>query len=226
MNATDWNLQRLSGPASQLFGGTAAALNAVNDAGLAVDRILRVLTVSESTVVLGSSQPLEDIVKPSLGTPIVRRRSGGGAVWLEPAAMVWFDLMVGRSDQLWSDDVGRATWWVGEAFARALRNSGCRDAVAHRGAMVHNALDRKVCWTGLGPGEVTGGAGGPKLVGIAQKRKRRAVVFQVGVLITPCQYLLAEPMGLDPAAILVSERGIATDRETLIESVLDALPKI
>ena len=92
--------------------------------------------------------------------------------------------------------------------------------------MVHNALDRKVCWTGLGPGEVTDGADGPKLVGIAQKRVRRAVVFQVGVLITPCQYLLAEPMGLDPAAILVSERGIATDRETLIESVLDALPKI
>lgn len=227
MNVATWNVEHRIGPAALLFDETAEALRARSAASPSDGnhRLLRVLRILEPTIVLGSSQSAEDIIQP-LSVPVVRRRSGGGAVWLDPAAVVWFDIIIGRSDRLWSDDVGQAMWWVGEAFAQSLRALGDDLAMVHQSAMIHHPLERKVCWTGLGPGEVTHGASGPKSVGIAQKRTRNAALFQVGVLLSPCQHRLADPMGLDPSVILVSERGIGVDPQALIESAIGVLQRI
>jgi lipoate---protein ligase len=76
---------------------------------------------------------------------------------------------------LWHDDVGRAMWWVGELWCRALRDLA-PDAVVHRGPMVRTAWSADVCFAGTGPGELM--RGDAKLVGISQRRTRSAARFQ------------------------------------------------
>ena len=106
------------------------------------------------------------------GVEVVRRRSGGGAVLVEPIGTLWVDVVLPRGDALWDDDVGRAAHWLGDAWAAAIGDR----AVVHRGAMVRAPLSDAVCFAGLGPGEVT--VDGRKVVGISQRRTREAARFQ------------------------------------------------
>jgi hypothetical protein len=62
-----------------------------------------------------------------------------------------------------------------------MRDLGVHDATAHRGPMVATPWSRLVCFGGLGPGEVVDGPGGPKVVGIAQRRTRAGARFQCAV---------------------------------------------
>lgn len=96
-----------------------------------------------------------------------------------PGRCLWVDLVIPRDDPLWSDDVGRATWWVGECWAAALGALRVGGAVVHRGAMVHSRWSERACFAGLGPGEVT--VRGRKVVGIAQRRTRFGALFQCAV---------------------------------------------
>jgi lipoate-protein ligase A len=127
--------------------------------------------------VLGSTQR-EDVVDRDAcdraGVEVVRRRSGGGAVLLDPGAVLWVDVELPRGDALWDDDVGRAAWWVGEAFVAAL-GAG----VVHRGALERGPWGELVCFAGLGPGEVT--IDGAKAVGVSQRRTRAGARFQCAV---------------------------------------------
>ncbi|MDQ3680751.1 MAG: hypothetical protein M3378_09480 [Actinomycetota bacterium] len=132
-----------------------------------------------SALVLGSTQPLEDVdhsAAARTGLEVVRRRSGGGAVLVEPDAVVWVDVVIPRSDRLWDDDVGRAFSWLGEVWAAALVDVGLPEAEVHRGGLVTSPWSSKVCFAGLGPGEVT--IGGRKVVGMAQRRTRHGALFQ------------------------------------------------
>jgi lipoate-protein ligase A len=87
---------------------------------------------------------------------------------------VWVDVCVPRDDPLWTDDVSRAGWWLGDAWVKAL---GAGEV--HRGPMVRTPLSDRVCFAGLGPGEVTVGAA--KLVGVSQRRTRVGAIFQCTV---------------------------------------------
>ena len=126
-----------------------------------------VFTVDRPALVLGSTQP-DDVVDRAAardaGVEVARRRSGGGAVWLEPGGTSWVDVLVPRADPLWDDDVGRAVHWLGDAWAAAIGAA----AEVHRGGMVCSAESGRACFAGLGPGEVT--IGGRKAVGISQRR--------------------------------------------------------
>jgi lipoate---protein ligase len=136
------------------------------------------LTVVSPTLVLGSAQPdgaADQRVADALGVKVVRRRSGGGAVLLQPDEFVWLDLVIPAGDSLWLDDVGRAMLWVGELWQRALAGLGVASQV-HRGGLVPTEWSRQVCFAGLGTGEVV--AGGSKLVGISQRRTREYARFQ------------------------------------------------
>ena len=149
-------------------GGSAAELHALEPPQPVV-RTAWVLAVRRPALVLGPTQPA--VVRTDI--EVARRRSGGGGVLLDPADL-WVDLLIPRDDPLWQDDVGVAVWWVGEVFAAAIGG----DAHVHRGAMVRSPWSDAVCFAGLGPGEVTAGAGGPKLVGISQRRTRTGARFQ------------------------------------------------
>ena len=132
------------------------------------------LEPTETAVVLGSTQH-ESVLMP--GTPAVRRRSGGGAVLMEPGGLVWVDAFVPAGDPLWEVDVGRAFAWLGAAWVKAL-GAGARD---HVGPLVTTAWSELVCFAGLGPGEVT--VDGAKVVGMAQRRTRAGALFQCAALL-------------------------------------------
>ena len=105
---------------------------------------------------------------------MARRRSGGSAVLVGPGRVVWADFVIPAGDELWQDDVGRAAWWVGEAFVAALGTG-----VVHRGPLERGRWGELVCFAGLGPGEVT--IDGAKAVGISQRRTRAGARFQCAV---------------------------------------------
>ncbi|MFP5376304.1 MAG: lipoyl protein ligase domain-containing protein [Acidimicrobiia bacterium] len=156
-------------------------------------------TVSEPAVVLGSTQA-DAAVAPGAGLGVARRRSGGGAVLVEPGRLVWADVVVPAGDRLWHADVGRAAWWLGEAWSAALAALGVGPAAVHRGGLVRSRWSPWVCFAGLGPGEVT--VGGRKAVGIAQRRRRRGALFQCAV-----------PLAWDPAPLLAALALSPAERE-------------
>jgi lipoate-protein ligase A len=144
-------------------------------------RSVRVLDVNGSALALGSTQAIDDVdleVAKRLDVDVFNRQSGGGAVLLDPGAQLWIDVVIGRSDPLWQDDVSLASQWLGDVWVAALRSVGV-EGVTHRGAMVTNALSPVVCFAGLAAGEVT--VDGAKAVGISQRRTRAGARFQCSV---------------------------------------------
>jgi lipoate---protein ligase len=117
----------------------------------------------------------------AVSMPVVRRRSGGGAVVVGPGHVMWGDVEIAAGDFLWEPDVGRGAWWVGDSWAAALGDVEVSGATVHRGPSVVTRWSRKVCFAGVGPGEVL--VGGRKSVGIAQRRTRTSSRLQFAVLL-------------------------------------------
>ena len=143
------------------------------------ERTLCVLEAHSAAFVIGSSQPESQVdsrCASALGVSIVRRCSGGGAVLLVPGQHVWIDVWLPSGDVLWSDDVVVAAEWLGEVFALAFADAGILDLSVHIGPASIDALSRKVCFLGRGPGEVF--CGGRKVVGLSQRRTRDWIRFQ------------------------------------------------
>lgn len=149
-------------------------------------RTARWFHVAEPAVVLGSAQSaavIDDEAAQMGRIDVVRRRSGGGAVLMLPGDILWLDVVVPVGDPLWSDDVGRAMWWLGEVWAAALQDlaegTGAEPPLVHRGALVTGRWSRLVCFDGLGPGEVV--VADAKAVGISQRRTRNWARLQSAV---------------------------------------------
>lgn len=168
-----WAFERVEGPVGWL-----------HDAGLPVPdrRLVRHAVATAPALVLGSTQPATDAdeaAAAAVGVEVVRRRSGGGSVLVEPGETVWLDVCLPRGDSLWDDDVGRAAWWVGEVWQQALADLGVRGATVHRGGLLTTPWSRRVCFAGVGAGEVL--VGGAKVVGLSQRRTRAGAVFQTAL---------------------------------------------
>ena len=164
-----WRFLHLRGGAGELHGRD-----------LELDgRTVTVLEVDRPAVVLGSTQPESHVDRAAcdaMGVDLVRRRSGGGAVLLLPDRSIWVDVTITRDDPLWDDDVGRASHWLGRCWAAAVTSLGADGAAVHTGPIVETPWSRRVCFAGLGPGEVV--VGGRKLVGLSQRRTRDGARFQ------------------------------------------------
>lgn len=175
--------------------------------------VVHVLDVDRPALVLGSAQP-DDVVDRdrarAAGVEVVRRRSGGGAVLLEPGGTVWVDVELPRDDDRWVDDVGRAAWWVGEAWTAALGDLGVPDPAVHRGGLERRRWGDLVCFAGLGPGEVT--SRGAKVVGLSQRRTRAGARFQCAVPRSWVPERLATLLALDDG-----------DRRRLVEDLAGAV---
>jgi len=185
-----------------------------------------VVEVTEAVVVLGSTQP-RSVVAP--GVNAVRRRSGGGAVLVEPGGLVWVDVLVPAGDPLWQHDVGRAFAWLGRAWAGALADAGVGGAAAHEGPLVISAWSGIVCFAGLGPGEVT--LDGAKVVGMCQRRARAGALFQCAALLDWQPRRLLDRLALDDDErvrgtheLATAARGLDLDRSILVDAFLDRLP--
>lgn len=139
--------------------------------------------VAEPAVVLGSTQQpslLDEAAIEASGVEVVRRRSGGGAVWLEPGAATWVDVVLPRGDRLWVDDVSRSALWLGRIWVEVLARVGHGGAMVHEGPMERRPGSDLVCFAGLAPGEVT--IDDRKVVGVSQRRSRQGARFQCAVL--------------------------------------------
>lgn len=158
--------------------GTAADLHARTPPDDGRRRIW-VLEATGPAVVLGSTQPdtvVDAAAAKADGVEVVRRRSGGGAVWVGPGDPIWVDVFVPRDDPLWDDDVGRAFLPIGRAWARALTAAGVPGGRVHEGALESSEHSGLVCFAGRGPGEVL--LGDAKVVGLSQRRTRAGARFQ------------------------------------------------
>ena len=131
---------------------------------------------------------------------------------VRPGDHVWVDLVIGAEDPLADDDVGRATWWVGEAFLEALGPAsgvGDGDVVVHRGGLSDRELARVVCFAGVGPGEIT--VDGRKVLGISQRRTREGTRFQCIAQRTWDPLLLMSLLSPSPA-LVERLRSVLTER--------------
>lgn len=198
----------------------------------ALDRSVWVCDPTEPALVLGSTQSDELVDRAACrraGVEVVRRRSGGGAVHVEPSRLLWVDVLIPASDPLWDRDVARAFVWLGEAWAAALMDLGV-DAVVHRGGPLTTRWSTRVCFAGLGSGEVTTSTGA-KLVGISQRRTRPGARFQCAALAQWDPARLIDLLVLDPSerAAACSDlegaaTGVGVDLDALLEAFLDRLP--
>jgi lipoate-protein ligase A len=118
-----WALEERSGTVGHLHEASAASVGGPGP-------VVRTATRARPTgrgLVLGSTQAVTVADRAACArtaTEVVRRRSGGGAVLVVPGWQLWVDLVVPAGDPLWADDVARAAWWVGEAWAAAVATAG------------------------------------------------------------------------------------------------------
>ena len=189
-------------------------------------RRISVVEVTRPALVLGSTQPWPAGPAAPPGLDVVRRASGGGAVLVVPAALVWVDIVVPPGDPLWEEDVGRAFHWLGGAWAESLQRLGV-DADWHDAALVASEWSPLVCFAGLGPGEVT--VDRRKVVGMSQRRTRQGSLFQCAALLA---WDAAAIVGLvvDPDDRARAERelrtaaaGVAVPADDLVTAFVDTL---
>jgi hypothetical protein len=191
-------------------------------------RVARLGHPTSPAVVVGSAQPCGDFDAArcrELGFELVRRHSGGGAVLVVPGAQVWLDLHVPAGDELWRADLIASSAWVGELWRDALRATGNGEGLAvHAGRLVVTPWSGRICFAGLGPGEVARGR--RKVTGLAQRRDRSGAWFFTMALVLPEQHrlatLLATGEDAELEAQLRAETGAAGCSATALEEALAA----
>jgi lipoate-protein ligase A len=156
-----------------------------------------VVRTERPTLVLGGSQPT-DVLDPEkiVGTPLRRRRGGGGLVLVRPDDL-WVDWWIPRNDDRWNYDVHVSSLRVGQWWAEVLsaRVQGVR---VHEGPLEGDDAHRVVCFAGRGPGEVF--VNDRKAVGVTQWRVREGVFVSTVLHAEPTadvlDYLKFVPAGL------------------------------
>jgi lipoate-protein ligase A len=174
----------------------------------------------DAAVVLGSRQRPEDVDAERCaraGLSIVRRRSGGGAVIVEPDAVVWADIVLPHG--VAPDDVRGSMVWAGARWRAALAAVGVAPLDLHRGPMVCTEWSYLVCFAGLGPGELL--QSGSKLVGLSQRRSRNGLRIQATLYRRPPTVDLGSLFAVDVPATQLPQPLVADTGpvELLIEAL-------
>jgi lipoate-protein ligase A len=159
---------------SHFWRGTAADFHSLD---LVPERAVWCCSVTSPALILGSTQKESDIDSACAmteGIEVVRRRSGGGVVFVDPDASIWCDITISRDDVLWSDDVSTSMLWLGEVFVDAL--APWLTTSVYRNEFVVGDDGRAVCFASTSPGEVFSDSS--KVVGISQRRTREGARFQ------------------------------------------------
>jgi lipoate-protein ligase A len=213
------------------FEVTAAGEQAWNVAALAHgtrEPLARIWIWPRPAIVLGRGQLRQlEAVRLAAGEDIevVVRGSGGGAVlagpWMIGASVV---LPVGHP--LLGKGLVDAYRWLGDAYLRVLTDFGVAaellapQQVAGVDAKIAGGPVSWACFGGLSPWEVVD-ASGRKIVGLAQQRRREAVLLVSGMLAqTPPWALLCAAMQAPQDEARLAARTVSL--ETLAGRTLDA----
>lgn len=175
-------------------GSALLAAAALGEAGLTAT------IVTPAALVLGSAQPETDAATT---IDVVKRGTGGGAVLCDVGTLL-IDLAVPAGHALAPEDVTEAYRPLGEAIQVALVGMGldCRTVTVDEARAMddaHKAAARRACWAGLSPYELVL-ADGRKLVGLAQRRRRGAVLHQIAIPVTTPPTAVADHL-VDGAAL-------------------------
>jgi lipoate---protein ligase len=180
------------------------------------------LEAERPALVLGSTQSSAEVDATRLaaaGIELAHRRSGGGAVLVEPGASTWIDVVLPRGDARWRDDVSRSFDWLARVWCGALSSLGV-DTDVHDGALVCGAHGRRVCFASVGPGELS--VDGAKLVGLSQRRTRDGGRYQC-----LCHRVWhPEPLaalGIDPAElppVATIDRSVAEVQQAFVDALV------
>ncbi|MCB0977077.1 MAG: lipoate--protein ligase family protein [Acidimicrobiales bacterium] len=211
LSGTVWGIERHVGSAASFHDRVVPA---------SPRRVVWWFEVDRPAVALGSTQPADvvDVVKAERrGVEVVRRRSGGGAVWLDATSVTWVDVILPAADERWLDDVSRSAVWLGEIWAAVLSDLGVDGARVHEGRMERTEDSSLVCFAGRAPGEVL--VDGRKVVGISQRRTRSAARFQCALLHTWDPDLLVEFL-----AVSGGERGPMIGRLAEVAAGIGPIP--
>jgi lipoate---protein ligase len=196
-----WSVVHLSDSAGALHHRVAAE----------TPRTVTLCRATRPAIVLGSTQPDSDVDREraaASGLEITRRRTGGGAVLVEPDGLVWAEVYISREDPLWVADVGRAFWWIGQAWAETLAAVGAHAPHVHTGRPSRMKWASRVCFAGVGPGEVT--VADRKAVGMSQRRTRAGALFQCAALLRWEPRRLLDVLALDQTERASGERALTT----------------
>jgi lipoate---protein ligase len=142
------------------------------------------VTFAETTLVIGSAQPEQTVDRAACaadGVRVLRRGSGGGAVLCDPG-LLEVDVALPAGHPLLDHDVSESYRFLGELWREALAGLGVDGrlvTVAEARALPdeRRSAARVACYAGLSPYEVVDAAGA-KLVGMCQRRRRGAALFQ------------------------------------------------
>ena len=175
-------------------GAALLAAAALGEAGLTAT------IVTPAALVLGSAQPEADAATT---IDVVKRGTGGGAVLCDAGTLL-IDFAVPAGHVLAPEDVTEAYRPVGEAIQTALVGMGldCRTVTVDEARAMDDARKaaaRRACWAGLSPYELVL-ADGRKLVGLAQRRRRGAVLHQIAIPVTTPPAAVADHL-VDGAAL-------------------------
>lgn len=190
--------------------------------------VVSLFTPTRNAIILGSTQGRELLNESACiahNVEIVKRRSGGGIVFLSRESTLWIDVEIPHKHSLWLNDVGRSSLWLGEIFLNVLSAMGEKNLELHRGALVKSKWSSLVCFAGKGPGEIFS-QDGKKVVGISQRRTRDWARFQCVVSLQWKPDLLRELLN-DPRPDVgeISHYGsdLSLDSEELATKMLSAI---
>jgi lipoate-protein ligase A len=131
---------------------------------------------------------------------LLERQAGGGVVLTGPG-MVSASIVLPSGHPLLCDSLVESYRWLGQVHVAALAESGVPafalppHALPLANAMIDVGPVRWACFGGLSPWEVVD-AGYRKLVGLAQRRQRSAVLLVAGTLVGATDWrLLCDVMG-------------------------------
>jgi lipoate-protein ligase A len=203
--------------------GTAADFHSLEPSS---ERGLWWCNVDAPALIVGSSQSVDtvrSVCAAENGIDVVRRRSGGGIVYVHPSDSVWIDITISREDPLWVDDVSSSMLWLGGVFVDAL--SPWLTTSVYTDAFSAGEFGREICFVSHSPGEVF--AGDAKVVGISQRRTRDGARFQCVLYRqwnpsewTPC----IDARAAADAASSLRVATVAATADQIVTAVHNALP--
>ncbi len=129
--------------------------------------------IGEPMLIVGSTQTV-DLANGTV--PVLRRRSGGGAVLLHPDSAVWVDVVVPRHHPLYETQIERSSMWLATAIQREFAG----DFELPLDIARVNGIDQfghLLCFGGIGIGELT--CAGRKVIGVAQRRGKWGARMQI-----------------------------------------------